>query len=70
MKWLKGAETHFYKLDQIGPCSKLLNEGLCILVTQGAAKIPEIKVGGTKKIETQTWCASGRAVEFFSDLLL
>ena len=50
MKWLKGAETHFYKLDQIGPCSKLLNEELCILVTQGAAKIPEIKVGGTEKI--------------------
>ena len=39
----------------------LSNEVQCILVAQGAAKLPEVKVAGTKSSKTQTraaleWC--------------
>ena len=34
----------------------LSNEELCILVTQGATKVPEVKVGGTEKnAGLETW---------------
>ena len=38
------------KLNPIGTCSKFSNKVLMILVVQGAAKLPKVKVGGLKKI--------------------
>ena len=40
----------FIELNPIGTCSKFSNEVLMILVVQGAAKLPKVKVGGLKKI--------------------
>ena len=40
----------FNRLNPIGTWSKFLNEVLMILVVQGAAKLPKVKVGGLKKI--------------------
>ena len=45
------------------------------VVAQGAAKLPEVKVGGTKKskignLATHVQSGSNRGAEFFSDLQL
>ena len=41
--------TLFCKLNPIGTFLGPLNEVLCILIAQGAAKLPELKFGGVKK---------------------
>ena len=50
IKCLKNLVTFFCKLNLIGPCSELLNEALCILVAQGATKLPEVEAGDTQKV--------------------
>ena len=49
MKYLNSAVTLFFRLNLIGSCLRLSNEISCILVAQGAAKLPEVKVGGLRK---------------------
>ena len=44
MKFLKNAFIPFYKPNTIGPYLGLSNEILCILVAQGVAELPEVKV--------------------------
>ena len=53
MIYLQSEVTHvtvFIKPNSIGPYLGLSNEILGILLTQGAKKLPEAKVGGLKKL--------------------
>ena len=55
LKCLKRELILFFKAYYNWSLMGLSNEALCILVAQGAAKLPEDKV--TKKSETQTQAA-------------
>jgi len=45
---LKSAMTFLTKYDTFQNLWVFINEVLCICVAQGAAKLPEVKVGGPK----------------------
>ena len=56
----------FFRLNLIAPIPRLSNEILCIVVAQGTAKLPTVKVGGLIKIlllspihTTRVWPGSG-----------
>ena len=49
IKCLKSAVMLFFKLNPVGPYLGLSNEVLCILVAQGASKLPEVKFRDTKR---------------------
>ena len=49
-KYLKSGVKLFFKVNPIPPESGLSNEILCILLAQETAKLPNVKVGGLKKI--------------------
>ena len=51
-KYLRRAVKLFFEMNPIGPILGLSNEILCILVAQGAAKLPKVKFG--VKIESGT----------------
>ena len=50
----------FIKLNPIGTCSKFSNEVLMILVVQGAAKLPKVKVGGLNS--EKKFCSSASSI--------
>ena len=53
---LRSAAKFYTWQKSIGPSSGLSNEKLCIFSLHGAAKLPDVKVGGLK-----TFCSGGSA---------
>ena len=54
-KYLKSAVKLIFRLNPIAQISGLSIEIMCILLAQETSKLPDVKVGGLKKVLPHVW---------------